>query len=649
MSRVIVTVGELGRKCRQRCVPNITGRSFSEMKIAVLIKQVPAVSELAMGEDGRILRDGIASEMNPYCRRALSKGLSMVEEYGGTCLVFTFGPTSALEVLLEALSAGANWGYHITDPSFRGSDTLATSKIIGRALEKLGPFDIVLTGRNSIDSDTSQVPPQIAQDLKLPFLMSAKELTLRGNQVFAYLEDDEGYSEVSVDLPVVISAAERLCEPTKVPKELFDPTSHSKVTVLGAEELGFFEKEVPSSMTAVVGTKVHSSIRMRKRLIGSVDEISMELASELYERGAFRSIVARSGSPDLVKNSLVSESSQDDSCEDDWDEFSFAFDDMNLDTQQSQDYVAVLIPGGFVEQSRALTARAGEVATSFGASLVAFVVGNVTPREISQINADEVFLLKGGFAPLECAQYLSQWMSQHPTRALLALSTTATTETLARVGVIGSYGMIGDCIDLEVTNGRIIGHKPAFGGSTIALIEALSPTTLATLRPALRALGTAPRRIAKRHVVESKGLSSIVFGVRSHLDDYGVLENAPIIIGVGAGVEGGDYLSLDPVIDLLGASIGASRRVTDKGLMPRTRQIGITGSFVSPDLYMAIGISGKLNHMIGVVGADTIVGINPNPSAPIFDHCDFSVVADFRVMMPALYREFSRVLMEGPL
>jgi electron transfer flavoprotein alpha subunit len=97
-----------------------------------------------------------------------------------------------------------------------------------------------------------------------------------------------------------------------------------------------------------------------------------------------------------------------------------------------------------------------------------------------------------------------------------------------------------------------------------------------------------------------------------------------------------EYPTLEPLRMLLHAELGATRKVTDKGWLPHARQIGITGRAIAPRLYVSIGASGKFNHSIGVRAADTVLAINPDPAAPIFDAADVGIVGDWREVLPLL-------------
>ena len=149
------------------------------LRVAALVKQIPKIEQLSLGADGRLQRDGVKMHMNDYCRRAVAKGHEIARASGGTLTVITLGPAIAENVLREAIAFGADAGVHITDAAFAGSDTWATAKALAGAVAAVGPFDLILMGRNSVDADTGQVPPQLAALLDLPFCTGVKEFGAR--------------------------------------------------------------------------------------------------------------------------------------------------------------------------------------------------------------------------------------------------------------------------------------------------------------------------------------------------------------------------------------------------------------------------------------------------------------------------------------
>src|SRR5437588_782651 len=208
------------------------------MRIAVVVKQVPTFTEMALDDDGRLIRAGLPLELNPYCRRAVSQAVELARKVAGggaaagagaSVTVVTLGPPSAEDVLREGIAWGLERGVEtdgvlVTDPAFAGSDTLATARALAAALYWAGPFDLILTGRNSVDADTGQVPPELAELLDLPFLTGVRTLHLEGRTVRARCEHDDGWVDAEVDLPAVLSCAERLIEPCKV-----DPAGRAAV------------------------------------------------------------------------------------------------------------------------------------------------------------------------------------------------------------------------------------------------------------------------------------------------------------------------------------------------------------------------------------------------------------------------------------
>src|SRR5581483_10710016 len=146
--------------------------------------------------------------------RAVSQAVELAARHPtGTVTVITLGPPTADDVLREAIAWGLDRGVDIrgvlmSDPAFAGSDTLATAHALAAAITRAGPFDLVLAGRNSVDADTGQVGPELAQLLGLPFLTGVRYLSVAGLHVEARCEHDDGWAQAEVDLPAVLSCAE---------------------------------------------------------------------------------------------------------------------------------------------------------------------------------------------------------------------------------------------------------------------------------------------------------------------------------------------------------------------------------------------------------------------------------------------------------
>ena len=148
------------------------------LRVAALVKQIPEFEVMEIGPDGRLQREGVPLEMSAYCRRAVAEGVLLAGQTGGSCTIFTLGPPSAEDVLREALAFGADDAVLVSDPAFAGSDSLATARALAAAIGRRDPFDLILVGRNSVDAETGQVGPELAQLLDLPFATGVKQLEL---------------------------------------------------------------------------------------------------------------------------------------------------------------------------------------------------------------------------------------------------------------------------------------------------------------------------------------------------------------------------------------------------------------------------------------------------------------------------------------
>ena len=218
---------------------------------------------------------------------------------------------------------------------------------------------------------------------------------------------------------------------------------------------------------------------------------------------------------------------------------------------------------------------------------------------------------------------------------ILAPSTAWGREVASRVAARLGAGLTGDAVELEVDEQfRLVAWKPAFGGQ---LVAAIGCTSLAPDRDGARgrapdAHAAATRRPSGRTRRSRSPHSGRVESWRARATTTSTCSaEAEAVIGVGMGVAP-DALrrGSNRCATLLGAELAATRKVTDKGWLPRARQIGITGRSIAPRLFVSVGASGKFNHIVGVRAARTVLAINPDPAAPVFDHADVGIVGDWR-------------------
>lgn len=183
------------------------------MNIVVLLKQVPAVSDIQLSRDNNLVRVGAPSMLNPVDLHALEAALALKDQERGTVTLLTMGTALASDILREGIARGADKGILLSDERMAGSDTLATGQILAAALAKLGPLDLVLAGKRSTDGDTGQIPPALAQRLGMTLLSYADELEVKEGQAVIRRMNRGGVEMLQAALPAVISVTEKCGNP----------------------------------------------------------------------------------------------------------------------------------------------------------------------------------------------------------------------------------------------------------------------------------------------------------------------------------------------------------------------------------------------------------------------------------------------------
>jgi len=185
------------------------------MKIVVCVKQVPATHDVSIDpETKRLIREGVAAEINPFDYYAIEQGVRMREQHGGEVIVLTMGPPQAADAVREAIACETDRGILLSDRAFAGSDTWATSYALACAIRQIGGVDLVLCGKQAVDGDTAQVGPGIAAHLDWPqvtYVSSVSLVNVGCLNVRRMYED--GYELVEVHLPAVLTVVKEINTP----------------------------------------------------------------------------------------------------------------------------------------------------------------------------------------------------------------------------------------------------------------------------------------------------------------------------------------------------------------------------------------------------------------------------------------------------
>jgi electron transfer flavoprotein beta subunit len=209
------------------------------MNVIVCLKQVPGTTEVKIDpQTNTLIRQGIKNIINPFDTYALEAGVRLKEKHGGKVTVITMGPPQAEEALREAISLGADEAILLSDGAFAGADTWATAYTLSKAMARLGPYDIIICGRQTIDGDTGQVGPELAEMLQIPFVAYVSQIEeIAGGRMQVRRMVEEGHEVVEAPLPAVITVVKEINVPRLPSLRGIARSKSASIPIWNAQEL----------------------------------------------------------------------------------------------------------------------------------------------------------------------------------------------------------------------------------------------------------------------------------------------------------------------------------------------------------------------------------------------------------------------------
>ena len=285
---------------------------------------------------------------------------------------------------------------------------------------------------------------------------------------------------------------------------------------------------------------------------------------------------------------------------------------------------------------------------------------NITEREMGRLfehGADKVYVMQNDifshFLVEPQAHTLKYLVEVYQPETILAGATTSGRTLMPYVAMQVHTGLTADCTGLEIEpeTGNLLQIRPAIGGNIMATIKTPNHRPqMATVRPKSIVIPGAEAgrtgEVVRPEVPEENFASRVCFE-KAVTDGRGsaALEEANIIVSGGQGLQGPESFALvEELADIMGAAIGSSRPPVDHGWQPYVRQVGLSGRTVSPELYLAFGISGAVQHLAGIQTAKNIVAVNNDPDAAIFQVADFGIVGDALQLLPVLTKHLKENL-----
>ena len=555
------------------------------MKIAVCMKAVLDTSRgdagaalgLGQGPEDRTIRTAANTIANPFDQVALEAALSLPLPGSREVTVLSTGPRAAAEpVIAEALRIGADRAFLLSDPAFAGSDTYATSRILASALRTTGPYDLILCGDRAVDGETAQVPAELSVWLDCPLVCHAEEIFLSEDRIGCVCSDGTEERRRTAPLPAVVSVTcgMRGIEHPLLPSLRSIRAARSKrIEILDRGRIGLSAQVCG---TAGSPTRVIRTEAVRGtrvcRRTRDVREGIEELLDMLKKP--------------VIRTDETAEAAYD-PCGDVWVvcRLQKESDRINAPSEELLERTLCLLGTQRRGRIRPVLMAPDSVCAPHGWTDMLHIRAerDAAPDELGRLLADAARAAGPGM--------------------ILAPANGAGRSFMPAAACRLGTGLTADCTDLSILpDGRLEQIRPAFGGSLIAHIVTSSLPQMATVR-----------------VLSPKAPD----------------ERILVVGGLGMGSKE-NFQKLYRIAEKLGAGVGATRAAVNAGYAPYRLQIGQSGRTVAPDLYLAVGVSGAVQHLAGFRRAGRVAAVNPDRRAPIFDHADLGIEATWQDLIGAL-------------
>ena len=302
-----------------------------------------------------------------------------------------------------------------------------------------------------------------------------------------------------------------------------------------------------------------------------------------------------------------------------------------------------------------VTKTARTLANQLSGEVVALVIGESTQGiagALAGYGANRVVVVENPMLKLYSttayAKVIAEVAKKEQASIVVLAATAMGKDCAPRVAVKLDAGIASDCTALKVVDGEILASRPVYAGKVTTEIKVTSPTKVFTIRPNVFSAGAPSTSTAAVEKIEIP-LSDTDFGVsvKAVTQSSGRIDvaEADIIVTGGRGLKGPEnFKMIEELAAALGGAVGASRAVVDAGWRPHDEQVGQTGKTVSPSLYVAVAVSGAIQHLAGMSSSKYIVAINKDKEAPIFQVASYGIVGDAFEVVPALTQEVNKLL-----
>jgi electron transfer flavoprotein alpha subunit len=555
------------------------------VKIVVLVKQVPHPEAIEFDQETKNLkREGVPVILNPFDRAAVRAAVALRERAGGEVVVMTMGPPQAETALRETLGLGADRALHLNDRVFAVADTIGTSRTLALALAREGDVDLVLTGRKTVDSETWQVPPEVAAFADRPQVTSAVDLELDEGRLRIRRETGQGEETVTVALPAVVSIA-RADDDEHAPGDgpIAVWTAADLVGDVAENDKRFGQTGSPTRVLAVrdvTPERAGRRVTSWEEAVAAVEERLGQLTRP---------------QPSWEKPAHIAE--QPGRSYDAWS-------------------VVEVRDGRPTRTSLELVAKTRELAGKLGGRSAALLAGHgldTAAKETIRGGAEAAYVVdEEELARYDAETYagaLRTVVERERPHVLLIPATVRGRDYGPRLAGELELGMTGDCVNVDIVKaGRLLQTKPAYGGNIVSVIMSATTPQLATVRPRMfeplepRDVSGEVRRVA----AELRAPRTALVEEGETLDAW-KLDEAELVVLIGP--DAGDVAAVAGIAREAGAAVGATREVCAAGELPWSHHVGLYGRPIAPRALVAVGVPGDFEHVTGFVKAEVVVAL----------------------------------------
>ena len=634
------------------------------MNIITLIKQVPLPSEMRMGDDGLMERTKAKSIINIDCQFGLEAGLQLKKKYPDARMIAcSMGPLSFETALRTAISMGYDEAFLLSDRKLGGSDTYATGLAISTMLRHLGftkdskePF-IIFAGRQTSDGDTAHVPSQVAENLGIPQATFVERVQADDNgNIIAKRIIEGGHQMMKLPMPCVISLTPTGITPRKPSLVGAVKARNANVKVFSVEDINLSTEKIGLSGSPTIVSAVKDIVSDRPPVMMSEGHGEKQLVDDFIAK-------FNTGGNTLLKTETKEKEAKELP--------DFPVVDIRNGARGLLTW-AEITNGKIARPSLELFTPARNLANELGddTKITTLLIGkNVEPLAptLFEHGADEVIVVEDDrleeYLVLPFADVFAQVIREIKPEIALFAATTSGRELAPRICVKTGSGVTADCTGLEIGNHvdkkkkQIIypilySRRPTYGESKLATILGFEFPQVSTARagtfemPLVQKGRTGKLTTFKPQLKEEHFVVEILKTVRGEGGMQGLFE-ADVIVSGGRGTVGDELSLVKELAEALKsqgvkAEWASSRVVVDEGVAEYARQIGQTGKTVRPKVYVAIGISGAIQHIAGIKESGKIVAIDHNPKASIFQHADFGIAGKYEDIVPELIEQVKR-------